>query len=99
MLCRKPRLPTGFVKSAVNCIYALGKEQILLDWNQVAQKYGMHCAFLFFLFSHIFSYCAKGCKLQQVLTKTIQFETSFSRFALNNYQFCNLYLKLSYTSK
>ncbi|KAJ4747567.1 Prolyl oligopeptidase family protein [Rhynchospora pubera] len=40
VLCRKPRVQTGLVKTALNYIYALGKEQILLDWNQVAEKYG-----------------------------------------------------------
>ncbi|XP_026660273.1 protease 2 [Phoenix dactylifera] len=40
VLCRRRSHPDGFTKAFLNYMRGFGKEELLLDWNEVAEKYG-----------------------------------------------------------
>lgn len=40
VLCRRFSLADGFTEAFLNYMRGLGKEEILLDWNDIAEKYG-----------------------------------------------------------
>lgn len=40
VLCRKPKNQKGFTKTFLNQLRSSGEEEVLLDWNEIAEQFG-----------------------------------------------------------
>lgn len=41
-MCRRAKRPEGFANTILNYLKGIGEEKILLDWNEIAENFGMH---------------------------------------------------------
>ncbi|KAK8950395.1 hypothetical protein KSP40_PGU020993 [Platanthera guangdongensis] len=40
VLCRKPKTQNGFTKTLLNRLRGSGDDEVLLDWNEIAEQFG-----------------------------------------------------------